>query len=129
MIIFLYSLTEMLIHTVLNFVTDYKSFVFKSVYFGTYEDDSQRLVAEIVPRKNSQGICPECKRRCPTYDTADAPRLFEFVPLWNIAFYFSYHMRRVSCPKHGYSSDESLKITLFHALGKLPEPKFTHKFW
>jgi len=30
---------------------------------------------------------------------------------------------------YGYSSDESLKITLFHALGKLPEPKFTHRFW
>jgi len=30
---------------------------------------------------------------------------------------------------YGYGSDESLKITLFHALGKLPQPKFTHRFW
>ena len=30
---------------------------------------------------------------------------------------------------YGYGSDESLKITLFHALAKLPEPKFTHRFW
>ena len=30
---------------------------------------------------------------------------------------------------YGYGSDESLKITRFHALAKLPEPKFTHRFW
>jgi transposase len=30
---------------------------------------------------------------------------------------------------YGYGADESLKITLFHALGRLPEPKFTHRFW
>jgi len=96
----------MLLHTVLNFVTDYKSFVFSNVYFDPHDGDSKCLVVEIVPRKNSQGICPECKRRCPTYDTAATPRLFEFVPLWNIAFYFSYHMRRVSCPEHGVITEE-----------------------
>jgi transposase len=30
---------------------------------------------------------------------------------------------------YGYGSEESLKITLFHALGRLPEPKSTHRFW
>ena len=30
---------------------------------------------------------------------------------------------------YGYASDESLKRALFHALGKLPEPKFTHRSW
>ena len=30
---------------------------------------------------------------------------------------------------YGYGSDESLKVALFHALGKLPEPEFTHRFW
>jgi transposase len=30
---------------------------------------------------------------------------------------------------YGYGSDESLKVSLFHALGKLPEPEFTHRFW
>lgn len=29
---------------------------------------------------------------------------------------------------YGYRSFELLQITLFHTLGKLPEPKFTHKF-
>ena len=96
----------MQVETILNFVTDYKSFVFSNVYFDTNENESPRLIAEIVPRKNSPGICPECKRRCPTYDTGDTPRFFEFVPLWNIAIFFAYPMRRVSCPEHGVVTEE-----------------------
>jgi transposase len=30
---------------------------------------------------------------------------------------------------YGFRSFDVLKTALFHALGKLPEPKFTHKFW
>ena len=30
---------------------------------------------------------------------------------------------------YGFASDESLKIALFHALGRLPEPKYAHRFW
>jgi transposase len=30
---------------------------------------------------------------------------------------------------YGFGSKESMKIALFHALGKLPEPKYTHRFW
>jgi len=30
---------------------------------------------------------------------------------------------------YGYASNKSLQITLYHALGKLPEPDFTHRFW
>ena len=96
----------MQVQTILNFVTDYKSFVFRNVYFETHEDESPCLIAEIVPRKNSQGICPECKRRCPTYDTGQSPRFFEFVSLWNIAFFFAYQMRRVTCPEHGVVTEE-----------------------
>ena len=40
-------------------------------------------------------------------------------------FYENYWLRS----EYGFASDESLKITLFHALGRLPEPKCTHRFW
>ncbi|MCL2347182.1 MAG: transposase [Planctomycetaceae bacterium] len=30
---------------------------------------------------------------------------------------------------YGYASNHSLQITLYHALGKLPEPDCTHRFW
>jgi transposase len=94
----------MLIKTILNSVTDYKSFVFKKVYEAVHQVDdvpTQCLVAEIVPRKNSQGLCPECGAKCPTYETSKQPRWFEFIPLWNIPVWFVYCMRRVTCPEHG----------------------------
>ena len=36
----------------------------------------------------------------PGYDT-QTQRAFEFVPLWAIAVFFLYSMRRVSCPRCG----------------------------
>jgi len=30
---------------------------------------------------------------------------------------------------YGYASNNSLQIMLYHTLGKLPEPNFTHRFW
>jgi transposase len=30
---------------------------------------------------------------------------------------------------YGFRSFDVLKTALFHALGKLPEPNFTHRFW
>jgi transposase len=30
---------------------------------------------------------------------------------------------------YGFQAVETLKIALFHALGKLPEPNVTHRFW
>jgi transposase len=45
----------------------------------------------------SRGICGECGRRGPTYDTAREPRLFQFVPVWGFAVFLAYAMRRVDC--------------------------------
>jgi transposase len=91
----------MLLKTLLHFVTDYKSFRFGKVSFEQKGMPNQHIVAVIHPRKNSRAVCSECGKPCPIYDTARSPRRFEFVPLWNIAVYFLYTMRRVSCPEHG----------------------------
>ena len=98
--------TEMLIKTILNSVTDDKSFVFKKVYEAVHQVDDTPMpciVVEIVPRKNSPGVCPECGARCPPRETARK--------------------------RYGYASNKSLQIMLYHALGKLLEPVFTHRFW
>ena len=94
---------------ILNFVTDYKSFVFENVYDDVYLEDKMEtkiVIVEIKPRKNTQGVCPECGRKCPTYDTAQEPRWFEFVPLWNIPVWFMYRMRRVTCSEHGIVTEK-----------------------
>jgi transposase len=91
----------MLLKTILNSVTNYKSFHFGKVSFPEKGNETQLIDVEIFPRKNSQATCSECGKKCPTYDTARTHRRFEFVPLWNIPVFFLYKMRRVTCPSHG----------------------------
>jgi hypothetical protein len=99
----------MQVKTLLNFVTDYKSFVFTKVWkvdSDCQNDVPSYFAVEVASRKNSQGVCPECGRKYPTYDTADEPRWFEFVPLWKIPVWFAYRMRRVTCPVHGVVTEQ-----------------------
>ena len=58
------------------------------------------MEVEVKPRRNSRAICSGCDRKRPGYDRLPARR-FEFVPLWQIAVFFVYAMRRVDCPKCG----------------------------
>ena len=50
----------------------------------------------IERRANSRPICSGCEAR-PGYDRLPLRR-FEFVPLWQIAVFFVYALRRVDCP-------------------------------
>jgi transposase len=86
--------------TILNHVTDYKSFVFDKV---TWLENSVSPAVEvlIVPRRNGLRTCSGCGEVRPGYDTMPEPRRFEFVPLWGIMVYFVYQMRRVQCPECG----------------------------
>lgn len=88
------------IKTILNRVTDYKSFVFGK---ATWLEMPDRLAIEVEvhPRRNGRRICGGCGEVRPGYDTQAAPRRFEFVPLLGIAVFFVYHMRRVQCPSCG----------------------------
>jgi transposase len=90
----------MLIKTILNSVTDYKSFRFGKVSFQKKDTPDQHIIAVIHPHKNGKILCSECGCSCPIYDTARTARRFEFVPLWDIPV-FLYKMRRVTCPEHG----------------------------
>jgi hypothetical protein len=49
----------MFIKTLLNFVTNYKSFRFGNVSFLEKGTTTQHIIAEIFPRKNSQPFCPQ----------------------------------------------------------------------
>ena len=91
----------MLFKTILNLVTNYKSFRFGNVSFEQKGTDEQHIVAMIHPRKNGKAVCSECGKFCPLYDKSSEARRFEFVPLWNIPVFFLYTMRRVTCPDHG----------------------------
>ncbi len=86
--------------TILNRVTNYKSFVVEKVKLT---EDSEELALEIEmrPRANGRPICSGCGKARPGYDRAEEPRRFEFVPLWMIPVFLLYRMRRVDCPDCG----------------------------
>jgi transposase len=89
----------MQLKTILNRVERFKSFVYGK---PRWVEDSPRPAMEIPiePRKNGHPICSGCERTAPGYDRL-AKRRFEYVPLWGIAVYFVYAMRRVQCPRCG----------------------------
>jgi len=90
----------MQLKTILNRVTDYKSFVVEKV---NWAEDSEPLALEVTmrPRANGRLICSGCGEVRPGYDRAETPRRFEFVPLWGLAVVFVYLMRRVEWPDCG----------------------------
>jgi transposase len=94
----------MQLKTILNRVERYKSFVYESVAWSE-EADQPSLEVSLKPRKGSRPICSSCGRRGPGYDRLPE-RKFEFVPLWQIAVFFVYAMRRVDCPRCGVTVEE-----------------------
>ena len=85
----------MQLKTILNRVQKFKSFVYAKARWEQVNGQTALLV-EVVPRSNSRPICSGCGRLGPGYDTLEA-RAFEFVPLWGIAVFLVYVMRRVDC--------------------------------
>ena len=89
----------MQLKTILNRVQRFKSFVYGNIIWLD-SGENPELMIEMAPRANSKAICSGCELPGAGYDTLP-PRLFEFVPLWGIAVFFSYAMRRVDCPRCG----------------------------
>ena len=58
------------------------------------------LHVDICPRKGARAVCSGCFQKGRGYDTL-ATRLFTFVPLWGIAVFLVYAMRRVDCRRCG----------------------------
>jgi len=94
----------MQLKTILNRVEYFKSFVYGKI---RWVDDADRptIEVQIEARRNGRPICSGCQRPAPGYDRLPERR-FEFVPLWGIAVYFVYAMRRVECPTCGVKVEQ-----------------------
>ena len=79
---------RMQLKTILNRVTNYKSFVIGKVKWA--EDSPACLEVEMRPRANGHSICSGCGEKAPGYDQSRTPRRFEFVPMWMISVVFLY---------------------------------------
>lgn len=89
----------MLLKTILNRIERYKSFVYEKVRM-LEENGELAIEVEVEARTNGRPICSGCGNPAPGYDRL-AKRRFEYVPLWGIAVYFVYAMRRVECSRCG----------------------------
>jgi transposase len=89
----------MRVKTILNRLERQPGFVYGRVTL-LQEGDHLVLGIDIWPRAKSRPICACCGRPGPGYDTLPVRR-FQFVPLWGIAVYFLYPLRRVDCAACG----------------------------
>jgi transposase len=88
----------MQLKTILNRVQKQRSFVYGAVRL--VQGARLAIEVEVRARANSRAKCSGCGCPAPGYDTLSARR-FEFVPLWGIAVFFVYAMRRVLCASCG----------------------------
>ena len=93
----------MQLKTILNRVEYFKSFVYGKVRWVDAEEPT--IEVQIEARRNGRPICSGCQQPAPGYDRLPQRR-FEFVPLWGIAVYFVYAMRRVECPTCGVKVEQ-----------------------
>src|SRR5882757_4439226 len=89
----------MQVKTILNRVEKYKSFVYSEVKL-VEQETGLSIEVKIKPRANGQALCSGCGRPAAGYDRL-RERRFAFVPLWGMAVYFVYALRRVACPACG----------------------------
>jgi transposase len=89
----------MRIKTILNRLEPQPGFVYGRVTL-LQEGRSWVMGVDLWPRARRQPICSGCGEPGPGYDTLPVRR-FRYVPLWGIAVYLLYPLRRVDCPACG----------------------------
>ena len=62
---------------------------------ATLSQDGKTLDVLIRPRRGASATCPDCGRKGPVYDHLPKAERVEFLPMWQIAVFFAYVMRRV----------------------------------
>jgi transposase len=90
----------MQLSSILNRIERNKSFVYGKARMLEEKGDLA-IEVDILPRSNGRAICSGCGQPRPGYDRMPQPRRFRYVPLWGMAVYFVYTMRRVQCPQCG----------------------------
>jgi transposase len=93
----------MQIKTILNHVQAQPGFVYSGS--ALTRGPSPELLVLVRARAGSRAICSGCERKGTGYDTLPERR-FQFVPLWGLAVFFLYAMRRVDCRRCGVTVEK-----------------------
>lgn len=102
--------------TLLNAIERHPLFIYDNIRL-VQEEKEKHIEVNIRERCGSLGVCSGCQKPAPGYDRLPE-RWFQFVPLWGIAVYFLYALRRVECVNCGIVVEE-----VPWALGKRPLTK------
>lgn len=94
----------MQLKSILNHVEKQRGFVYGSIAWNEKRD---AILVKVRPREGGRPTCGQCGKRGSTYDT-QPERHFAFVPLWGIAVYLVYRMRRVDCRTCGQVKTEQV---------------------
>jgi transposase len=89
----------MQLQSILNRVQKYRSFTYGPASW-VQTKGRPGIEVELRARKNGRPVCSGCSKVRPGYDRLP-PRRVEFIPMWGLAIFFLYAMRRVSCPSCG----------------------------
>jgi transposase len=90
----------MRLKTILNRIEKHASFVYTQARWVERAGGAAVIEVSVRARANGRAICAGCQRRAPGYDVL-GERRFEYVPLWGIAVFLVYTMRRVQCRRCG----------------------------
>lgn len=93
----------MLLKTILHRLARHQSFVYGDARFIQHEGRAA-LDVPIAARANGRPLCSGCGQPRPGYDRLPARR-FQHVPLWGLAVFFVYALRRVDCPRCGVTAE------------------------
>ena len=96
----------MQLKTILNQVERFKSFVYADERLVVDAKGGRTIEVDIRPRANGRPICSGCGQAAPGYDRSATARRFQYVPLWGIAVFFLYALRRVQCPRCGVKVEQ-----------------------
>lgn len=89
----------MRLKTILNGIEKHAGFVYTDARWASAAR-KQAIEIGIRPRAGGRAVCSVCGKRAPGYDLL-GERRFEYVPLWGIAVFLVYTMRRVECRRCG----------------------------
>lgn len=90
----------MQVESILNRIEKHAGFVYERAQWADPHDTTPAIEVVVRPHARSRATCSGCGKRRSGYDSLPARR-FEYVPLWGMAVFFVYAMRRVDCPRCG----------------------------
>jgi len=89
------DLVPMRLISLLNHCQHFPGFVYEKARLSP---DNLSIETDVRARRGSKPVCSVCHLAGTAYDHLSVRR-FEFIPVWGIAVFLLYHMRRVDCPR------------------------------